>query len=106
MTVKRIANVMTKFNGGHKQLEVTNALFQNCPKNMHNLVLGCLLDLCENTKAIPHVGAWRGKDDTSAAHLFCDIWRREEQDIGVARHHTGAISGKVFIARNSSLLAT
>ena len=60
---------------------------------MHNLVLGCLLDLSENAKTNPHITAWRGKDDVSAAHLFCDIWRDEETDIGVAREHTGVIEG-------------
>ena len=61
---------------------------------MHNLVLGTLLDLCENAKAIAHVNSWRGKDDISAAHLLCDIWRKEEEEIQVPREKTGAISGE------------
>ena len=67
---------------------------QNCPKSMHNLILGCLLDLCENPKTVAHVNAWRGKGDISAAHLFCNVWRSEETDMGVAREHTGAMLGK------------
>lgn len=59
---------------------------------MHNLVLGCLLDLCENPKTVPHINSWRGKDDISAAHLFCDIWRAEETEMGVEREKSGAIA--------------
>ncbi len=70
--------------------------FQLCPKNMHNLVLGVLLDLLENPKAIPHVTAWHGRQDISAAHLLCNIWRDEEQEIGVPREKTGAIQGKTM----------
>ena len=67
--------------------------FQECPKGMHNLFLGCLLDLCENPKTVHHVVTWRGKNNISAAHLFCDIWRNEERDIGVKRDQNGAIAG-------------
>ena len=60
---------------------------------MHNLILGCLLDLCENPKTTAHVNAWRGKDDISAAHLLCDVWRNEEKEMGVAREQNGAMTG-------------
>ncbi len=62
---------------------------------MHNLVLGCLLDLSENPKTIPHINAWRGKGDISAAHQFCEIWREEERTIGVQRENNGAIAGTI-----------
>ena len=71
--------------------------FQKCPKNMHNLILGCLLDLAENPKTTPHILAWRGRDDISAGHLFCNMWRDEENDIGTQRENTGAIAGKMEI---------
>lgn len=67
-------------------------LLQECPKGMHNLFLGCLLDLCENPKTVHHVVTWRGKNNISAAHLFCEIWRNEERDMGVKRDNTGAIA--------------
>ncbi|CAH1788088.1 unnamed protein product [Owenia fusiformis] len=67
-------------------------LLESCPKNMHNLIIGCLLDLAENPKTVPHIISWRGKEDISAAHLFCDIWRHEEEDIGVEREESGAIA--------------
>ena len=66
--------------------------FQVCPKNTHNLILGCLLDLCENPKTIHHIHTWRGKDNCSAAHLFCEVYRNEERDMGVKRDKDGAIS--------------
>lgn len=67
-------------------------MMENCPQNMHNLVLGCLLDLSENPKTIGHVSAWRGAADITAAHLFCNIWRREEAEMGVEREESGAIA--------------
>ncbi|XP_052820058.1 cilia- and flagella-associated protein 69-like [Mya arenaria] len=67
-------------------------LLEACPKNMHNLILGCLLDLCENPKTIHHVLTWRGKENSSAAHLFCETWRGEERDLGVKRDGNGAIA--------------
>ena len=68
---------------------------QSCPKNMHSQIFGCLLDLAENPKALPHISTWRGHDDTSAAHLFCDKWREEERVMGVKRDSKGAIAGEL-----------
>ncbi|VDI03562.1 Hypothetical predicted protein [Mytilus galloprovincialis] len=66
-------------------------LLEVCPKNMHNIILGCLLDLCENPKTQHHVLSWRGKGNCTAAHLFCEIWRNEEKDMGVQRASDGSI---------------
>ena len=35
--------------------------FQKCPKSVHNLVLGCLVDLAENPKTLAHITAWQGE---------------------------------------------
>lgn len=59
---------------------------------MHNLLLGCLLELCENPKTIPHIHTWRGKEDSSAPHLFIQMWRYEEQRIKVKRNPEGCIA--------------
>ena len=61
---------------------------------MHNVILGCLLDLCENPKTVNHVLTWRGKDGCTASHLLCQVWRQEESEIGVKRDKEGAIYGK------------
>ncbi|GFS17857.1 cilia- and flagella-associated protein 69-like [Elysia marginata] len=66
-------------------------LLEVCPKNMHNVILGCLLDLCENPKTVNHVLTWRGKDGCTASHLLCQVWRQEESEIGVMRNNEGAI---------------
>lgn len=76
----------------HDSQICTGNTFQVCPKNTHNLILGCLLDLCENPKTIHHIHTWRGKENCSAAHLFCEIYRNEEKDMGVKRDKDGAIS--------------
>lgn len=70
-------------------------LLEVCPKNMHNLILGCLLDLCENPKTVNHVLTWRGKGNSTVAHLLCEIWRAEEMEIGARRDAHGAITGAV-----------
>lgn len=66
-------------------------LLEVCPKNMHNLILGCLLDLCENPKTINHLLTWRGKAGCTAAHLLCEMWRKEEAEMGVKRDANGGI---------------
>ena len=70
---------------------------------MHNLILGCLLDMCENPKTIAHINAWRGKSDVTAAHLFCEIWRSEERDMGVQRDHTGSMTGLVLTNKDQQI---
>ena len=65
---------------------------------MHNLIMGCLLDLCENPKTINHVLTWRGKDGATAAHLLCHMWRKEETEMGAKRDANGAIAGKYSIS--------
>ncbi|XP_074659217.1 cilia- and flagella-associated protein 69-like isoform X1 [Tubulanus polymorphus] len=67
-------------------------LLETCPKSMHNLILGCLLDLTENPKCLPHINTWRGQGDKSAAHLMCELWREEEREMGVPREESGAIA--------------
>ncbi|PVD30636.1 hypothetical protein C0Q70_09909 [Pomacea canaliculata] len=67
-------------------------LLEMSPKNMHNLIVGCLLDLCENPKTVNHVLTWRGQNGSTAAHLFCEMWRNEEAEIGASRDENGAIT--------------
>nr|CAB3227189.1 uncharacterized protein C7orf63 [Phallusia mammillata] len=67
-------------------------LLQACPRNMHNLILGCLLELCENPKTIAHIHTWRGTNDVTAPHLLIHLWREEEKRIGSLRDENGAIA--------------
>lgn len=52
---------------------------------MRNMVLGCLVDLCENDKALPCVIQWRSSRNLefTAAHLMVQIWREEDTSFGV-----------------------
>lgn len=67
-------------------------LLQLAPRSLHSQILGCFLDLSENQKTLSHIGVWRGKKNVSTAHLLCEIWRREEEHIGVKRDTAGAIA--------------
>lgn len=67
-------------------------LLEICPLTMQNLVLGCLVDLCENIKALAHVQSWRGKKQISAGKLLTELWKKEEANIGVVRDKTGKIT--------------
>ncbi|XP_071803414.1 cilia- and flagella-associated protein 69-like [Asterias amurensis] len=67
-------------------------LLESCSANMHNLILGCLLDLCENAKTVAHMLAWRSNKDTTVATLLIKIWKQEEQTLGVPREQNGTIA--------------
>ncbi|XP_048085313.1 cilia- and flagella-associated protein 69-like isoform X2 [Alosa alosa] len=70
-------------------------LIHSSPMTMHGVVLGALLELCDNPKALPHVQAWRGPDGQSAPHLLLQLWRQEEEDLGVQRDQHGRITDPV-----------
>ncbi|XP_071947275.1 cilia- and flagella-associated protein 69-like isoform X2 [Antedon mediterranea] len=70
-------------------------LLQNCPADMYNLILGCLVDLCENPKSVSHMMAWRGIENRTACNLLVDVWRKEEDAIGVKRDANGCIADSV-----------
>jgi len=61
-------------------------LLDNGIEGSQNLVLGCLLDVCENERALPCVIEWRSSRDltVTAAHLMIRIWRDEEVQFGVS----------------------
>jgi len=58
---------------------------------MQNLILGSLLDLSDNIKSLAHLMQWEGKDNQKISHLFCNLWRDEEKEIGVERDEQGVI---------------
>eukprot|EP00731_Ephydatia_muelleri_P028307 Em0019g1180a len=67
-----------------------------CPSSMQNLVLGVLVDLCENPKTIPFVVSWRAHgDDSSAWSLLAQLWRAEEEELGVPRGPEHTLAGTV-----------
>ncbi|XP_031795838.1 cilia- and flagella-associated protein 69 [Sarcophilus harrisii] len=60
-------------------------------KNFCNLILGIMVEFCDNPKTSVHVNTWRGKKDQTAANLLIKLWREEEKDLGVKRDKDGKI---------------
>ncbi|NXC45583.1 CFA69 protein, partial [Penelope pileata] len=61
-------------------------------KNLCNIILGILVEFCDNPKAIFHISTWRGEKDQTAAKLLIQLWRQEELDLGVKRDRYGRIA--------------
>nr|XP_045015838.1 cilia- and flagella-associated protein 69 isoform X2 [Jaculus jaculus] len=60
-------------------------------KKFRNLILGIMVEFCDNPKTSAHVNAWRGKKDQTAASLLIKLWRNEEKELGVKRDKNGKI---------------
>nr|XP_040147406.1 cilia- and flagella-associated protein 69 isoform X4 [Ictidomys tridecemlineatus] len=60
-------------------------------KKFCNLILGIMVEFCDNPKTSAHVNAWRGKKDQTAASLLIKLWRKEEKELGVKRDKNGKI---------------
>ncbi|UJR26392.1 hypothetical protein I4U23_007724 [Adineta vaga] len=67
-------------------------LIDSNPKSLQNIILGCLLDLTENTKCLHFIMAWQGRKQQQFPHVLCELWRDEEREIHVARTDKGVIS--------------
>ncbi|XP_031441920.1 cilia- and flagella-associated protein 69 [Clupea harengus] len=70
-------------------------LIHSSPMTLHGVVLGALLELCDNPKALTHVHGWRGPGGASAPHLLLQLWRQEEEMLGVQRDQHGQIADPV-----------
>ncbi|XP_009888659.1 PREDICTED: uncharacterized protein C7orf63 homolog [Charadrius vociferus] len=60
-------------------------------KNLCNIILGILVEFCDNPKTTSHISTWRGEKDQTAANLLIQLWRQEELDLGVKRDQYGRI---------------
>ncbi|XP_069852530.1 cilia- and flagella-associated protein 69 isoform X5 [Dipodomys merriami] len=60
-------------------------------KKFCNLILGIMVEFCDNPKTAAHINAWRGKKDQTAASLLIKLWRKEEKELGVKRDKNGKI---------------
>ncbi|XP_008110703.1 cilia- and flagella-associated protein 69 isoform X2 [Anolis carolinensis] len=60
-------------------------------KSVCNLVLGLLVEFCDNPKTVSHINAWQGKKGQTAANMLISLWRQEEDDMGVKRDKDGRI---------------
>ncbi|KFP58940.1 Uncharacterized protein C7orf63, partial [Cariama cristata] len=60
-------------------------------KNLCNIILGILVEFCDNPKTASHISTWRGEKDQTAANLLIQLWRQEELELGVKRDRYGRI---------------
>uniref|UniRef100_A0A2K6LBA6 Cilia and flagella associated protein 69 n=1 Tax=Rhinopithecus bieti TaxID=61621 RepID=A0A2K6LBA6_RHIBE len=60
-------------------------------KKFCNLILGIMVEFCDNPKTAAHVNAWQGTKDQTAASLLIKLWRKEEKELGVKRDKNGKI---------------
>ncbi|XP_026537161.1 cilia- and flagella-associated protein 69 [Notechis scutatus] len=60
-------------------------------KNVCNLILGILVEFCDNPKTVSHINVWRGRKDQTAANLLINLWRQEEEEMGVKHDKAGRI---------------
>ncbi|XP_066847786.1 cilia- and flagella-associated protein 69 isoform X2 [Anser cygnoides] len=61
-------------------------------KNLCNIILGILVEFCDNPRTTFHISTWRGEKDQTAANLLIQLWRQEELDLGVKRDRYGRIA--------------
>uniref|UniRef100_A0A8B9MPV2 Cilia and flagella associated protein 69 n=1 Tax=Accipiter nisus TaxID=211598 RepID=A0A8B9MPV2_9AVES len=61
-------------------------------KNLCNIILGILVEFCDNPKTTLHISTWRGEKDQTAANLLIELWRQEELELGVKRDRYGRIA--------------
>ncbi|KPP76908.1 hypothetical protein Z043_103707, partial [Scleropages formosus] len=66
-------------------------LLESSPTGIHSVVLGTVLELCDNPRTVSLIGAWRGWAGHTAARLLVQLWKEEERELGVKRDHHGGI---------------
>ncbi|CAF3323798.1 unnamed protein product [Rotaria socialis] len=66
-------------------------LIEANPKSLQNVILGCVLDLSENSKCLHFIMTWQGQKQQQFTHLLCELWRDEEREIHVSRTEKGVI---------------
>ncbi|XP_054910996.1 cilia- and flagella-associated protein 69-like isoform X1 [Poeciliopsis prolifica] len=67
-------------------------LLRSSPKCVHGIILSILLDLCNNPNTRPQVLAWRDAEGQTAPGVLLQLWREEEEELGVLRDKNGGIA--------------
>uniref|UniRef100_A0A4W6DST4 Cilia- and flagella-associated protein 69 ARM repeats domain-containing protein n=1 Tax=Lates calcarifer TaxID=8187 RepID=A0A4W6DST4_LATCA len=67
-------------------------LLISSPRCVHSIVLATLLELCDNPNTLSHILSWRDDVGQTAPRLLLQLWRQEEEDLGVSRNHHGGIT--------------
>lgn len=70
------------------------SLSQSSPRCVHSIILGTLLELCDNTNTVSHILSWRDGDGQTAPGLLLQLWREEEVELGISRSKNGEITGQ------------
>ncbi|NXG71910.1 CFA69 protein, partial [Baryphthengus martii] len=60
-------------------------------RNLCNIILGILVEFCDNPKTTLHISTWRGQKEQTAAKLLIQLWRQEESELGVERDRWGRL---------------
>uniref|UniRef100_A0A3B5KNX1 Cilia- and flagella-associated protein 69 ARM repeats domain-containing protein n=1 Tax=Xiphophorus couchianus TaxID=32473 RepID=A0A3B5KNX1_9TELE len=66
-------------------------LLRSSPRCVHSIILSILLDLCNNPNTRPLVLGWRDADGLTAPGVLLQLWREEEEELGVLRDKNGGI---------------
>uniref|UniRef100_A0A3B5RBM9 Cilia- and flagella-associated protein 69 ARM repeats domain-containing protein n=1 Tax=Xiphophorus maculatus TaxID=8083 RepID=A0A3B5RBM9_XIPMA len=66
-------------------------LLHSSPRCVHSIILSILLDLCNNPNTRPLVLGWRDADGLTAPGVLLQLWREEEEELGVLRDKNGGI---------------
>ncbi|KFP71279.1 Uncharacterized protein C7orf63, partial [Acanthisitta chloris] len=61
-------------------------------KSLCNIILGILVEFCDNPNAALHISTWQGEKGQTAANLLIQLWRQEELELGVRRDQHGRIA--------------
>ncbi|XP_051526526.1 cilia- and flagella-associated protein 69-like [Myxocyprinus asiaticus] len=81
-------DVFVERHGVHLLLQ----LLQSSSRPIFGVLMGTLLELCENPQSIVHVLKWCGERDVTAPQLLLQLWRREEDETAVKRDQWGVIT--------------
>ncbi|XP_035038459.2 cilia- and flagella-associated protein 69 isoform X1 [Hippoglossus stenolepis] len=67
-------------------------LLVSSPRCVHAIVLATLLELCDNPNTLTHILSWRDDGGRTASRLLLQLWRLEEEELGVTRDQHGGIT--------------
>lgn len=67
-------------------------LLSTSPRCVHGVVLATLLELCDNPNTLPYILTWRDGNGQTAPRLLLQLWREEEEELGVHRNQHGGIA--------------
>lgn len=67
-------------------------LLSSSPRSVHGIILATLLELCENPNTVSHLRNWTDSGGQTAPRLLLQMWRHEEEELGVRRNQDGCIA--------------